>query len=132
MHIHTHILGGPGSLNASLNSITCLGKHHQPHQWGPWQLGNLRTSELVKRDPKVTKRGHTLTRTKMTNHIRLSHFFALIRGLGLRLGYLATSSAKSGMIFLLRDPDFPRSDVGQTDRQTTADRGGDRNRRLSH
>jgi len=38
---------------------------------------------------------------------RLAHYFALFRGLGLRLSYLATSGAKSYVIFLLGDPDFP-------------------------
>jgi len=37
---------------------------------------------------------------------RLAHYFALFWGLGLRLGYLATSSAKSDVIFLLGEPDF--------------------------
>jgi len=37
---------------------------------------------------------------------RLAHSFALLRGLGLRLGYLATSGAKFDVIFLLGDPDF--------------------------
>jgi len=38
---------------------------------------------------------------------RLTHYFALLWGLGLRLGYLATSGAKSDIIFMLGDPDFP-------------------------
>jgi len=33
------------------------------------KFGNLGTSELVKRDPKVTKKGHKLTQNQMTNHI---------------------------------------------------------------
>jgi len=37
---------------------------------------------------------------------RLAHYFALLWGLGLHLSYLATSSAKSDVIFLLSDPDF--------------------------
>ena len=37
---------------------------------------------------------------------RLVHYFALHWGLGLRLGYLATSGAKSDVIFLLSNPDF--------------------------
>ena len=37
---------------------------------------------------------------------RLEHYFALFGGLGLNLGYLATSSAKSDVIFLLGGPDF--------------------------
>ena len=37
---------------------------------------------------------------------RLAHYFALLWGLGLRLGYLATSRAKYDVIFLLGDPDF--------------------------
>jgi len=35
--------------------------------------------------------------------IRLAHYFALLCGLGLRLGYLG---AKSDVIFLIGDPDF--------------------------
>jgi len=73
----------------------------------------------------------------------LAHYFALVWGLGLRLGYLATSGAKSDVIFLLGVPDFLQGrrnfacisrifrDVTR-DRQTTDDRRGDRNRRLSH
>ena len=37
---------------------------------------------------------------------RLAHHFGLLSGLGLLMGYLATSSAKSDVIFLLGDPDF--------------------------
>jgi len=37
---------------------------------------------------------------------RLAHYLALFWGLGLRLGYLATSGAKSDVIFLVGDPDF--------------------------
>jgi len=37
---------------------------------------------------------------------RLAHYFALLWGLGLRFGYLATSGAKSDVTFLLSDPDF--------------------------
>jgi len=37
---------------------------------------------------------------------RLAHYFALFWGLGLRLGYLAISDAKSDIIFLLSDPDL--------------------------
>ena len=37
---------------------------------------------------------------------RLIHFFALFWDLGLRLVYLATSGAKSDVVFLLGDPDF--------------------------
>jgi len=36
----------------------------------------------------------------------LAHYFVLFWNLGLLLGYLAASSAKSGDIFLLYDPDF--------------------------
>ena len=36
---------------------------------------------------------------------RLAHYFAAFGGLGLRFGYLATSSAKSDVRFLLGDPD---------------------------
>jgi len=69
--------------------------------------------------------------------------------LGLRLGYLATSGAKSDVIFSLSDPDFLEggeisrvphvvseirrgTDRQQTDRRQTDDRRGNRNRRLSH
>jgi len=38
--------------------------------------------------------------------VYLAHYFALFRGLGLPLGYIATSGAKSDFIFLLSDPDF--------------------------
>jgi len=41
---------------------------------------------------------------------RLAHFFALFLGLGLRLGYIATSNAKSDVIFVLGDPDFLQND----------------------
>ena len=34
---------------------------------------------------------------------RIAHYFALFRGLGLLLGYLAISGAKSDIIFLLSD-----------------------------
>jgi len=37
---------------------------------------------------------------------RRAHYYALFWGLGLRVGYLATSGAKSDVIFLLGDPDF--------------------------
>jgi len=37
---------------------------------------------------------------------RLVHYFALFFSLGLRFGYLATSGAKSDVMFLLGDPDF--------------------------
>jgi len=37
---------------------------------------------------------------------RLERYFPLFGGLGLRLGYLATSGAKSDAIFSLGDPDF--------------------------
>jgi len=37
---------------------------------------------------------------------RLAHYFALFLGVGLCLGYLATSGAKSDVIFLLSNPDF--------------------------
>ena len=36
----------------------------------------------------------------------IAHYFALLGGLGLPLGYLATSRAKFDVIFLLGDPDF--------------------------
>jgi len=36
----------------------------------------------------------------------LAHYFALFGDLGLLLEYLATSGAKSDVIFLLDDPDF--------------------------
>jgi len=39
---------------------------------------------------------------------RLTRYFALLWGLELRLGYLATSGAKSDVIFLLGDHDFPQ------------------------
>jgi len=37
---------------------------------------------------------------------RLAHYFALFWGLGLLLGYLATSGAKSDVIFVFGDPNF--------------------------
>ena len=37
---------------------------------------------------------------------RLAHYFALFWGLGLILGYLTTSDAKSDVTFLPGDPDF--------------------------
>jgi len=37
---------------------------------------------------------------------RLAHYFALLWGLGLLLGYLASSGAKSDVMFKLGDPDF--------------------------
>jgi len=37
---------------------------------------------------------------------RLAHYVAIFGGLGLLLGYLDTSGAKSDVIFLLGDPDF--------------------------
>jgi len=37
---------------------------------------------------------------------RLAHYFGLFSGLGPILGYLATSDAKSDVIFMLGDPDF--------------------------
>jgi len=37
---------------------------------------------------------------------RLAHYFALFWGLGYFWGYLATSSPKYDVIFLLGDPDF--------------------------
>ena len=37
---------------------------------------------------------------------RLAHYFVLFRSRKLLLGYLATSGAKSDLIFLLSDPDF--------------------------
>jgi len=45
---------------------------------------------------------HHLTERDST----FAQYFALFWGLGLRLGYLATSGAKSDIIFLLGDPDF--------------------------
>ena len=41
---------------------------------------------------------------------RPAHYFALFWGLGLPLGYLATPSAKSDVIFLLSHPDFVYGD----------------------
>jgi len=70
--------------------------------------------------------------------------------LGLRLGYLATSGAKSDVIgyscsstpIACRGDEISRvyisrsfrdlTQLGQTDDRQTADRRGDRNRRLSH
>jgi len=37
---------------------------------------------------------------------RLAHYFAQFWDMGLHLGYLATSGAKSDIKFLLGDPDF--------------------------
>jgi len=37
---------------------------------------------------------------------RLAHYFALFWGLGLLLGYIATSNAKSDVTFVLHDPNF--------------------------
>jgi len=50
----------------------------------------------------LTNKLHRLTERDS----KLAHHFALFWGLGLRLGYLATSGAKSDVIFLLSDPGF--------------------------
>jgi len=69
----------------------------------------------------------------------LTHYFVLFWCLELLWGYLATSSGKSYVVFLLSNPDFLwryfapvslsffRSDMGQI-----CDRRGNRNTRLSH
>ena len=41
---------------------------------------------------------------------RLTHYFGQFWGLGLLLGYLATSGAKSDVVFLLGDPIFYKGD----------------------
>ena len=72
---------------------------------------------------------------------RLAHYryFVLFWGLELLLGHLATSSAKSDVIFLLSNPISYKSDeilcLSHSGRQTTYDRclrHGNQNRRLSH
>jgi len=71
----------------------------------------------------------------------VAHYFALFGGFGLLLGYLATSSAKSDVIFLLGDPDFLQGDEisrhslsfrDLTRGRQTDDRRSDRNRKLLH
>jgi len=48
---------------------------------------------------KVNKLHHLTERDS-----QFAHYFALLWSLGLHLGYLATSGAKSDVIFLLSDP----------------------------
>jgi len=42
--------------------------------------------------------------TELTS--KLTHYFGLLWGLGLLLGYLATSGVKSDVVFFLGNPDF--------------------------
>jgi len=65
-----------------------------------------RTSCVIDRAAfdNVTRLKQAASLTERDN--RLAHYFALFYGLGLLLGYLSTSGAKSDVIFLFGDPDF--------------------------
>ena len=73
---------------ASGTELLERGNFYRPRR-GKWS--SLRQNKL-----------HRLTETDR----RLAHYYALFWGLGLRLGYLVTSGAKSDVTFLLGNPDF--------------------------
>ena len=95
-----HFTSKMRSERSSLTMLTCVSQLQK----------NSSSKERIKQAALLTQR-----------HNRLAHYFALFWGWGLLLGYLATSGAKSDVIFLLGDPDFQyfarfsRSDAGQTD-----------------
>jgi len=49
---------------------------------------------------------HKQAASLMERYNRLTHYFVVFWGLGLLLGYLASSGAKSDVLFFLSNPDF--------------------------